>query len=70
MKKKCYCADLKLRFGELVRCEWCATAIEQERCALLAEALPKSGMLSPMEIGAGRVVCRVLAEQIRAKVKK
>lgn len=70
MKRKCYCPDLKLHFGEQVRCEFCATAIEQERCAKIAEDLPKSGLLSPLEIGAGRVVCRLIAEYIRAKVKK
>lgn len=69
MRKKCYCADLKLHFGELVRCEWCATSIEQARCAKIAEDMPKSGLLSPMEIGVGRVVSKLIADKIRVKVK-
>lgn len=31
--KACYCPQLKLHFGESVRCEWCATALERHRCA-------------------------------------
>lgn len=69
MKKKCYCSDLKLHFGEQVRCEWCATAIEQARCAKIAEDYPKRGLLSLMEIGVGRLVSKLIADEIRKKAK-